>query len=31
MRKNALEMINDIDDEMLLSAIKKPEKKKNVL
>ena len=31
MRKNALEMINDIDDEMLLSAIKKPEKKKNIL
>ena len=31
MRKNALEMINDIDDEMLLSAIKKTEKKKNVL
>jgi hypothetical protein len=31
MRKNALEMINDIDDEMLLSAIKKTEKKKNIL
>ena len=31
MTKNALEMINDIDEEMLLSALKKPAEKKNVL
>lgn len=31
MTKNALEMINDIDDEMLLSAFEKPAEKKTVL
>ena len=31
MTKNALEMINDIDDKIILSALEKPEKKKNIL
>lgn len=31
MTKNALEMINDIDDEMLLSALEKPAERKKLL